>query len=287
MHEANEIALIVENVEEWRQHIAEVVRKVFPDIKVLFAQDSNEAQSVLRETKDRVAFVLSDLHMTDDGMGNGDVLLASFMESSEETPPLGFVSGTLVDKLKKTLVEMIPGIPFLDKDAFLPMREGTLDRNVLEENIRLLRAQSRSSIPRGGPYIEALGRMKSPLLQPAKLSIFIDIIKAKIGTIWQKYAILFEEAGESAEFLKKPDLYGAEGDSRKIHDFKNSLSLLINLLHSREVQPVILDELSGLQVYINQVFNRLIENKNTDIVADIANACRNFNVFREGKSIFQ
>lgn len=50
--------------------------------------------------------------MTDDGKGNGDVLLASFMESSEEAPPLGFVSGTLVDRLKKALVETIPAIPF-------------------------------------------------------------------------------------------------------------------------------------------------------------------------------
>lgn len=51
MQETNEIVLIIENVEEWRQHIAGVVRKVFPDVEVLFAQDANEAQVILGETK--------------------------------------------------------------------------------------------------------------------------------------------------------------------------------------------------------------------------------------------
>lgn len=166
------------------------------------------------------------------------------------------------------------------------MRAGTLDRDVLEANIRHLRAQGHSSIPHSGPYLGALRQMKSPLLQPTKLAVFIDEIKAKIGVLWHKYADLFQEIGEPAEFLRKPDLYGEEGDSGKLHDFKNNLSLLIDLLHSRGVQPVVLDELSGFQVYINQVFNRVAEDKKTDIVADAGNACRNFNVFREGRLHF-
>lgn len=291
--ESQNIVLIVEDVEEWQQHIAAVVREIVgPDMQIQFAQNATEAYAVIStvdETRQEIALVLSDIHMSAaaENDDNGDVLLSRLMEGGDHIPPFAFVSGTLVERYQRDLASRIPGIVFLDKDAFLPMKTGTPERKALETTLRTILAQEHSTIPRDQAYLDILKRMKDELLNVAQLDVFIDKIKARIGTIWGKYSTFFESRGDAVEFLKTPDLYGKGDDPRKLHTFKNTLSLFIDSLYDADDTPSgLLDELIGLQVYINQVWSRAGEDKQMDVVGGMSSVCKNFGTFMPGRIDF-
>ncbi|MFA6521502.1 MAG: hypothetical protein WCT53_03910 [Candidatus Gracilibacteria bacterium] len=288
-----EVVLIVEDVEEWRQHVATVVREIVgADTEIQFAKNATEAAaliSTIDQTRQKLILVLSDIHMSQSAQSgdNGDALLSNLMQRKEPTPPFAFVSGTLVARYQRELASRIPGIIFLDKDAFLPMKAGTLDREALNKTLGQLLAQGNSNIPHDQVYLDMLQKMKDELLNVAGLDIFIDKIKARIGTIWGKYGEFFKSKGLAVDFLKTPDLYGTGVDPRKLHTFKNTLATFIDVLYRTEgTPPELLDELTGLQVYINQVWSRAGEDKQMDAVSGTLGVCRNFGTFRPGRIEF-
>lgn len=292
--ESKDIVLIAEDVREWQQHIATVVREIVgPGTGIQFAENATEAGaliSAIDETRDKIILILSDIHMSKSAASddNGDVLLSYLMQQKAPIPPFAFVSGTLVARYQRDLAARIPNIIFLDKDAFLPMKAGTLDREALNTNLRRIITQGHSDIPHDQVYLTMLQQMKDELLNVAQLDIFIDKIKARIGTIWRKYNEFFASSGLAVEFLKTPDLYGTDGDPRKLHTFKNTLVSFIDVLYRTEgVPPNLLDELTGLQVYINQVWNCVAgEDKQMDIVSGTVGVCKNFNTFRPDRIDF-
>lgn len=281
--EIKEIILVVEDVEAWRGHIRAVLTELFPDLEVREAENAEGAIEVIEgceQAGERIRLILSDLHMSKTEDNNGDVLLAHQMEIGMETPPFAFVSGTLVDRFKTALRERIPGIVFLEKDAFLPQQAGTSERRALETSLQRLMRADTSQLPNDPAYLEVLRGMKGELSKVPELRVFIDRIKGRIGDVWGRYAEFLSGLGEPAEFLREPDLYGEEDNPHKLHTFKNHLSLFIGFLQQRADVPAgLVDELMELQVYINQVYRTASANGYSNLAADVGGVVKNFGIF--------
>lgn len=276
--------LVVDNVPEWRAHIGRLVAQTFGGAKVHYASSALEAIEIMERVnavqagvKAQIDLVLTDLHMSDGAANdnNGDVLLVYLMEQSNP-PPVAVVSGTLMDRYKKDLSERMPQIPFLEKDAFLPAAGNSAATGLLVENLRKLARGEFGHLPKDLKYLEMLKAMGSEL-DPARIEVFADEIKAKTGAIFAQYADYLGQF-QLAAFMRQPDLYGGEESGLKIHDFKNQLALLIGEVAGRKDQPVgLTDRLIAFQVYVNSLWNDLVERKEKiNLVEAAESVCKRF-----------
>lgn len=256
--------LVVEDKPNWQQHISNVVKDVFGQrSKIHLASDAIEAITILdqlKATKGKVRAILTDLHMSDDGKANGDVLLTNLMmrvrAGGYTPPPVAVVSGTFMDAQKKEIGELIPGVPMFDKGAFRPTAVGTSQRGALEENLRQLVNRQFGALTYNSEAIKSLKSKKAELSNASEMGAFIDEVSGWVGTVWNEFGEFLSRI-DGHEFFKDCSLYD-EGrfTGMELHDFKNDLPGFVDTVkNSGDAPDGLLEELESLRVYISRGLN--------------------------------
>ncbi|MFA6521780.1 MAG: hypothetical protein WCT53_05345 [Candidatus Gracilibacteria bacterium] len=281
--------VIMDNVPEWRDQIGSVVKDVFGDsVEVHFAEGAREALRIIEEieamqgeTASQVAMVLADLHVSEDGSNNGDVLISSLMERKKPAPPTAIVSGTFMDETKKRLSESVPGLPLLDKGSFREANKGSAGREVLELNLRRMMDGKLPPLPNDPEIIKVLRSMKDQLRRVSHMGMFIDQVVSKVSCMWRKYGDFLAAVPEAAEF-KECNLYdNGEITGHLLHEFKNYLPNLIDEVKSMAQVPAgLVEELVDLSIYVTRVFAEISKEKESiNLAKAVSGTVANFNRF--------